>query len=42
LVSLVGHTGPVYDLRFAPDGLTLASASADTTVLVWRTPPPAP
>jgi hypothetical protein len=40
-----GHSGPVGELRFAPDGRTLASAGHDTTILLWdltghRPPPP--
>jgi hypothetical protein len=30
-----GHAGPVHHLAFSPDGMTLASASAETTVLLW-------
>ena len=30
-----GHEGNVTDLRFAPDGRTLISASTDSTLLVW-------
>lgn len=30
-----GHLGPVTCVAFAPDGNTLASGSADTTVLLW-------
>ncbi|MBK7198382.1 MAG: hypothetical protein IPH80_38515 [Myxococcales bacterium] len=32
---LVGHAGSINDLAFAPDGLTLASASTDSTARLW-------
>jgi hypothetical protein len=35
LLRLVGHDGPVHALAFSADGTRLASAGADTTVLVW-------
>ena len=33
--ALKGHTAAVNSVAFAPDGKTLASASADTTALIW-------
>jgi len=33
--TFTGHRAPVTALTFAPDGKTLASGSADTTVLLW-------
>ncbi len=33
--EFVGHRGIVTTLAFSPDGHTLASSSADTTVLLW-------
>jgi WD40 repeat protein/serine/threonine protein kinase len=32
---LEGHTGPILKIAFAPDGKTLATASADHTVKMW-------
>jgi len=35
LASLSGHSGVINALAFSPGGKTLASASADTTILTW-------
>ena len=34
--SLKAHAAPVKDIAFSPDGAWLASASADTSVKLWR------
>src|SRR5690606_32786731 len=31
-----GHEGVVHDVRFAPDGQSLASAGADGTIRIWE------
>lgn len=31
-----GHTAPVIDVAFSPDGTTLATASTDTLIKLWR------
>ncbi|MBW4573837.1 MAG: CHAT domain-containing protein [Aphanothece sp. CMT-3BRIN-NPC111] len=33
---LEGHQGAVYSVSYSPDGQTLASASADKTIKLWR------
>jgi tetratricopeptide (TPR) repeat protein len=33
--TLTGHTKQVYSVAFSPDGQTIASGSADGTVLLW-------
>jgi WD40 repeat protein len=38
LALVTGHDGDVEGLAFSPDGTRLATASSDTTVLVWDLP----
>jgi WD40 repeat protein/serine/threonine protein kinase len=34
-LALKGHTGSAYHVAFSPDGMRLASASADGTIKIW-------
>ncbi len=38
VVTYRGHTGPVTDIAFSPDGSALASSSQDGTVQIWPVP----
>lgn len=35
-MQLSGHGGEVYSLAFSPDGQSLASASFDKQIFLWR------
>ena len=37
--TLIGHKSSVNAVDFSPDGRTLASGSADGTVLIWELEP---
>jgi len=39
LKNLTGHTKDIMDMAWSPDGKTLASASADGTVILWQIDP---
>jgi Prp8 binding protein len=32
-----GHGAEILDIKFSPDGESLASASSDKTILLWKT-----
>jgi WD40 repeat protein len=34
--TLEGHTGPIWQIAFSPDGQLLASASSDETLRIWE------
>jgi WD40 repeat protein len=38
--TLSGHAAQIHTISFTPDGKTLASGSADHTILIWKTPAP--
>ncbi len=38
IVALTGHQGAIYGVAVSPDGGFIASAGADRTITVWRTP----
>ena len=35
ILSLQGHTGPVFSVAFSPDGKSLATGSSDKTAKIW-------
>lgn len=36
IMCLQGHKAEVLDIKFSPDGDSIASASADKTILLWK------
>ncbi|GAA5836778.1 hypothetical protein JCM11251_005785 [Rhodosporidiobolus azoricus] len=37
IMCLRGHAAEILDIKFSPDGESLASASSDKTILLWKT-----
>jgi len=42
ILSLKGHSGPVFGVAFSPDGNRIVSGSLDETVKVWDIASPQP
>ena len=36
MVSLIGHSSTITDIKFSPDGKTIATASKDKTIKLWN------